>query len=238
MYPSDVQVVADNLFPPMWEWWLEFFWDDTVVSGETGFGDFDCNRAVILCHPDTSLHPPACFLAKFPGGGADVSTGPLRLTGSGRISENVFTTEPNRYEDEPVLVYTKDGIATLMLAQELQSTGDDVFAVMLRTGLQPAPGGDVHRLEAVEPFLRRGAGVHPGTQEITLAPVTSYILDEITGTPGTGFLVPALNDTVQPVKVPIGVIQRARWLGFVLFGGNANCVFRYLGAILRGRRVS
>ena len=225
-----------------WEWWfLEYVWSDEI-AGEgdqgpgtaTGTGAFDCNRAVILCHPDTPQHPPACFLAKFPGGGGH----PLKITGSGRISETVFTTEPNQYEDEPVIVYTREGVTKLMLPQELQSTGDDTFVVLMRTGLQATPGTDTHREEAIEPLLRRGAGVHPGTQELLLAPVTSNILDTRSGTPGTAVPVPGLNDTVQPVKVPVGIFQAARYLGFTLFGSNDNCVFRYLGAILRGRRLS
>lgn len=221
--------------PDVWEAWLEIVWSDEIASA-TGEGDFDCNRAIILCHPDTPLHPPACFLAKFPGG--DGGPHPMKITGSGRISETVFTSEPNQYLDEPAMVYTLEGSTKLMLAQELQSTGDDTFVPLMRTGLQPAPGIDVHRLEAVEPLLRRGVDVHPGTQEITVAPITSNILDEPTGTPGTGYLVPSLNATSQPVKVPIGQVQTARFLGFTLFGPNTNCVFRYLGAILRGRRLT
>ena len=226
----DEQAVLDNAGPFPWDEWLwEWIWDDAT---ETGFGEFDCNRAVILCHPDTPVHPPAAFLAKFPGGTA----GPMKLTGSGRVSENMFTTQPEHYEDEPVLVYTVEGTTKLMLPQELQSTGDDLFIPRMRTGIQPAPGEpDSHRLEAIELFLRRGAGVHPGTQEITVAPITSDILDKPTGHSGIGVLVPGLNDTSQPVRVPVGMVQRARFLGLQLFGPNTNCVFRYLGAILRGR---
>ena len=231
-YPGDVQALWDSLGPLYWEWWLELVWDDFT---ETGTGDFDCNRAVILCHPDTPLHPPAAFVARFPGssGGAEAA---MKITGSGRVSENVFTSEPECYEDEPVLCYTFAGATKLMLPQELQSTGDDLFVPRMRTGIQPAPGEpDSHRLEAIELFLRRGAGVHPGTQEITVAPITSDILDKPTGHSGIGVLVPGLNDTSQPVRVPVGVVQRARFLGLQLFGPNTNCVFRYLGAILRGR---
>lgn len=250
MYPIDVQTVSpapDEQIPNEWWWWIDWFWDDTVISegglaGEetaaNGTGAFDCNRAVILCHPDTPVHPPACFIARFPAGGATAGLGPLRITGSGRISETVFTTEPNQYVDEPVIVYTLDGVTKLMLPQELQSTGDDTFVALMRTGLQAAPGLDSHRLEAVEPLLRRGAGVHPGTQELVMAPVTSNILDTRFGSPSTGSSIPALNDASQPVKAPIGVVQAARWLGFTLLGANTNCVFRYLGAILRGRRLS
>lgn len=221
-----------------WGWWIDLVWNDEIISeggggGGTGTGAFDCNRAVILCHPDTPQHPPACFLAKFPGGGGR----PLKITGSGRISESVFTTEPNRYEDEPVIVYTFEGVTKLMLPQELQSTGDDTFMTMMRTGLQPSPGVDTHRLEAFEVFLRRGVGVHPGTKEIFLAPVTSNVLDEV-GTPGTGIAIPGLDATSQPVKVPVGIFRSARFIGLQLFGTNVDSVFRYLGAILRGRRLT
>jgi len=235
-YPGDVQVLWQSVGPLFWEWWFELSWDD-VPADWSGTGDFDCNRAVVLCHPDTPEHPPACFLARFPGsdGGAGL---PMKITGSGRISESVFTAEPDRYEDEPVLVYTFGGATKLMLPQELQSTGDDLFAVYMRTGLQKAPEVDTHRLEAIEPLLRRGVGVHPGTQTLTVAPVVSYILDKPTGTPGIGVLVPGLNDTSQPVKVPVGMFQTARFLGLQMFGDNANSVFRYLGAILRGRRLT
>ena len=229
-YPGDVQTaLGPGQLPLFWEWWLEWEWDDA-----TGEGDFDCNRAVILCHPETPLHPPAAFIARFPGGPGD-ALGAMKITGSGRISENVFSGEPNAYEDEPVLIYTHGGTTKLMLPQELQSTGDDTFVARLRTGLQPVPEDSTYRLEAIEPFLRRGVGVHPGTKEITAAPVTSNILDEPTGTVGTGVLVPGLNDASQPVRAPVGMIQTARWVGCQLFGPNTNCVFRYLGAILRGR---
>lgn len=227
-----------------WEWWLEWWWSDEIQSEggggpaappapPTGTGAFDCNRAIILCHPDTPEHPPACFLAKFPGGGGH----PLKITGSGRISETVFTAEPSQYVDEPVIVYTLEGVTKLMLPQELQSTGDDTFVALMRTGLQPVPGTDPHRLEAIEPLLRRGAGVHPGTQQMLLVSVTSNVLDEV-GTPSTAVLVPGLNDASQPIKVPVGLMRSARFLGFTLFGANPDSVFRYLGAILRGRRLS
>ena len=162
----------------------------------------------------------------------------MKITGSGRISETVFTTEGSRYEDEPVMVYTLEGVAKLMLPQELQSTGDDQFAIVARTGMQPAPGADSHRLEAIEPFVRRGVDTHPGTATLTIAPVTSNILDEPTGTPGASVAIPVLEATSQPVKVPVGVWQTARWLGFSIFGDNTNCIVRYLGAILRGRRLT
>ena len=226
----DEQVVLDNLQQPWDEWLWEWLWDDSMVMGD---GGFDCHRAVILCHPDTPVHPPAAFIAKFPGGGQVAH--PMKLTGSGRISSNVFTSEPEHYEDEPVLVYTIEGATKLMLPRELQSTGDDLFITRMRTGLQPVPEDSAYRLEAIEPFLRRGAGVHPGTREITAAPIWSNILDEPTGTAGTGVLVPGLNDASQPVRAPVGVIQTARWVGHQLYGLNTNCVFRYLGAILRGR---
>lgn len=232
-YPGDCQILWESIGPLFLEGWLELVWSDEVESGS---GDFDCNRAVVLCHPDTPLHPPACFLARFPGGTG--KTSPMKITGSGRVSETVFTTEPDQYLDEPVLVYTTaEDVTKLMLAQELQSTGDDTFVALARSGLQSVPGVDTHRLEAIEPLIRRGAGVHPGTREITVAPIASQTLEEI-GTLGIGALVPALNDTVQPVKVPVGLFQTARFLGFQLFGTNTNCVFRYLGAILRGRRIT
>lgn len=234
MWPADTQTVADNNLLPfaLWNWWWEIVWTDAM-----GTGTFDCNRAVILCHPDTPLHPPAAFIARFPGGRE--AEAPMKITGSGRVSENIFTSEPEQYQDEPVLVYTTAaGVTKLMLAQELQSTGDDIFVPLMRTGLQPTPGMDTHRLEAVEPLLRRGAGTNPGTATLTVAPVTSNILDAANGSPGTGYVIPSLEATSQPVRAPIGQVQSARWLGFTLFGDNTNCVFRYLGAILRGRRLS
>ena len=64
-YPGDVQALWQSLGPiGGWEEWLEIVWSDEVVSGS---GDFDCNRAVVLCNPDSKDHPPACFIARFPG---------------------------------------------------------------------------------------------------------------------------------------------------------------------------
>lgn len=231
-FPGDCQILWNSVGPLGWENWLEIVWDDEI---ESGTGDFDCNRAVVLCHPDTPLHPPACFIARFPGGPG--AAAPMRITGSGRVSETVFTSEPNQYVDEPVLVYTIGGVAKLMLAQELQSTGDDTFVAMMRTFLHPIPELDTHRVEAIEPLIRRGVGVHPGTAEITLVPLVSHILDVHTPAGGVGATVPGVN-VASPVKAPVGFFETARHIGLQLFGANTDSVFRYLGAILRGRRIT
>lgn len=237
-YPGDVQALWESLGPiGGWEDWLEIVWDDEVVSGS---GDFDCNRAVVLCNPDSKDHPPACFIARFPGASGDATT-PMRITGSGRISETVFTAEPDQYLDEPALVYTFDGVTKLHLAQELQSTGDDKFVAVMRTDVYPVPEVDTHRIESIEPFVRRGTGVHPGAAELTVAPITSFTQEKHTGFARLGKLIPGLNNAVSatPVKVPIiGSLEAARWIGLQMFGTNEDCVFRYLGAIIRGRRLS
>ena len=236
-YPGDVQALWDSLGSLMWEFWLELVWSDEVESGS---GDFDCNRAVVLCNPDSPHHPPACFIARFPG--ATSTDGlPMKITGSGRVSETVFTTEPNQYVDEPILCYTFNGVTKLMLAQELQSTGDDQFVAHMRTDIYPVPDVDTHRVEAIEPFVRRGTGIHPGDAELTVAPITSFTQERHTGFARLGKLIPGLNNATSaiPVKVPIiGSLESARWIGLQMFGTNVDCVFRYLGAIIRGRRLT
>ena len=197
---------------------------------------FRVQRAVVLCRAEQPQ--PACFVARFPG-----STGtPIDVLASGQITETVFTTEAaaDQYLDDPVLIFEVGTAApVLMLAQEAQSTGEDVFTCVAQPGLQAAPGSDTHRLSSVEIMARRGAGVHPGTKTLTVTPVTSYILDTQGGTDGTAVDIPGdLNAASQPIKAIIGVNVTGRFLGFRLSGDNLNSVFKYLGALIRGHRVA
>lgn len=191
-------------------------------------------KAIVLCRASTSQ--PACFIATFN----------VIPRASGRVSENVFSSAANNIVDE-VLVGLP---AKLFLGSELQSTGTDTFTVKLYTGLQAArlapgtmkefsmTGGETHRVESLELFLRRGAGqTHPGTATINATPVTSNVLDTQAGTLGTAVVVPGLNTTPSPVKAVVGFDSTGRFFGFQLTGANANMTFRYLGALLRGRRV-
>ena len=197
---------------------------------------FRVQRAVVLCHAEQG---PACFIARFPG----ATNAQNDITISGQVSENVLTTEAaaDQYFDEPVLVIKTVGVAApaMLLAQEVQSTGVDQFTCVAQPGLQAAPGTDTSRLGSVEVLMRRGVGVHPGTKTLTVTPVTSNILDAQGGTDGTAVDLPGdLNASSAPIKVPVGIVVTARFLGFRLTGDNLNSVFKYLGAILRGHRLS
>lgn len=241
MFPQDFQLVLD---PGITDWVVIIIASDGVGTdvGHTG-ADYIIQRAVVICHPTTQ---PAAFIARFPG--VD-PTPPLDLTASGRVTESVFTAITSRYEDEPVLIFTVAGGAPkLMLPQELQSTGDDVFRCTMQTGLQAASGelsqkkyqilsGDTSRLEAVEIFQRRGVGIHPGTATMTVAGVASNVMDVQAGTVGTAINIPGLNSTA-PVKAVTGVNVTGRFFGLQIIGSNVNSLFRYLGAILRGRRLT
>ena len=214
-----------------------------AVGTDTGSAAAPVTRAVILCHPATQ---PGAFIARFPGATPTALVDP---SASGRISETIFTADPNRYDDEAVVVLTiPAGAPQLLLPQELQSTGDDLFRCTLQTGLAPAASamsktkyqvmqGDTHRLESVEPLIRRGTGVHPGTATLTITPVSSSILDVQAGTLGTAVDVAGLN-AASPVKAPVGAKLTGRFFGFQMVGDNVNSVWRYLGAYLRGRRVT
>lgn len=212
----------------------------------TGFVD----TAIVLCNASTPQ--PAAVLARFSdGAGFDVVT-------SARVSENMVGAVFNAYDDEAVVVHNDATTVpvqnTVFLAQELQSTGggggtgNDFFTVLVQTGLQPAQGriaqdrqgistGDTHRLESIEVFQRRGVGVHPGTATITVAPISSNILDVQAGTIGAAVTIPGL-DAASPVKAVTGLSATGRFFGFKLTGSNQQSAFRYLGALLRGRRVT
>ena len=214
-----------------------------AVGTDTGSVASPVTRAIVLCHPTTQ---PAAFIARFPGLTPAALVDP---TASGRISETIFTADPNRYDDEAVIVFTTPTVApVLMLPQELQSTGADAFRCTMQTGLVPAEGamskakyqatkGDTHRLESVEPLVRRGVGVHPGTATLTVTPFFSNILDIQAGTAGTAVDIAGLN-AASPVKAPVGAKTTGRFFGFKMEGDTINSVWRYLGAYLRGRRVT
>lgn len=214
---------------------------DTVAARVATPTLFRVQRAVVLC-ASGAIQPaqPAAFIARFPGATGAV----LDVTASGQISETVLTTEAagDQYLDEPAIVLevgTPAGAPKLLLAQEVQSTGDDIFTCVAQPGLQPAPGTDTHRLASAEILLRRGTGVHPGTKTLTVTPVTSNILDTQGGTDGTAVDIPGdLNASSQPVKAVVGVIATGRFFSFRLSGDNINAVCKYLGAILRGHRSS
>lgn len=215
--------------------------DDGVGTDVGGPGD-PVTRAIILCNPSTA---PAAFIARFPGrsDGAEGTPAPLDITASQRVTENTFTSalSSQRYEDEPVVAFVVSAATSvnLLLAQELQSSGLDAFRCIIQPGLQPNPGADTHRAESVELMLRRGPGQsHPGTAIMSVAPVTSNILDNQGGTVGTQKDVPGLGDATSPIKAPIGQLVTGRFLSFNLRGTNVNSVLRYLGSFVRGRRTT
>lgn len=199
---------------------------------------FRVQRAVVLCH--AAGQQPACMIARFPGATGAV----IDITTSGQISETVLTTEAaaDQYFDEPIVVLEQGapaGPPQLLLAREEQSTGDDLFECVAQPGLQAAPGADTHRYASAEVLLRRGTGVHPGTATMTLTPITSHILDTQGGTVGTAITLPGdLNAASPPVKAVVGINATGRFLSFRLIGTNENSLFKYLGAIIRGHRVS
>jgi hypothetical protein len=73
---------------------------------------------------------------------------------------------------------------------------------------------------------------------MSVAPVTSNILDNQGGTVGTDKEFPGLGDATAPVKAPIGQLVTGRFLAFQLKGTNVNSVLRYLGSLIRGRRTT
>ena len=189
-------------------------------------------RAVVLCNPSTK---PAAFIVQFTG-----AVGTIDVSASGVIGENAFSLGSQQYHDEGVIVYelaAGNAAAVLALPQELQSTGDDTFTALMQTGLQQVPGQDSSRLESTEFFLRRGAAVHPGTATMTMRPLSSHVLDVQGGTVGAAVTVDGLNGTA-PIKAITGADDiRGRFFGFRLEGANINSAFRYLGSVLRGRRL-
>ena len=208
-----------------------FYMHEGAVDGCGGTARIQ--RAVILCNPSTK---PAAFVATFPG-----AAGLMNISASGVIGETTFSGGSAQYHDEAVIVYelaAANAAAVLALPRELQSTGDDTFTALMQTGLQQAPGQDSHRLESVEYFLRRGAAVHPGTATMTMRPLSSYVLDVQAGTVGASVSMTGLNDAAIPIKAITGADDiRGRFFGFRLEGANINSAFRYLGAVLRGRRL-
>ena len=198
---------------------------------------FRVQRAVVLCFA-AGKQEPAAFIARFPGETGEV----MDVHASEVISETVFTTEANAdqyLEDPAIILEVGVSVPGLYLARELQSTGADVFSCVAQPGLQAAPGADTHRFSAAEILVRRGAGTHPGTATITITPVTSNVLDTQGGTDGTAVALPGdLNAASTVVKSIVGVVATGRFLSFRATCGNINAAFRYLGAILRGHRVS
>ena len=241
-YPGDLQVLQDPSI--LGGYWLLADLDSTTYGDDTisHIPNYRIQRAIVLCRPQIA---PAAFVAKFMGPASDK----MDVTGSGRVSESIFTADPNRYEDEPVIAYELSAkVSKMNLAQELQSTGDDLFLCREQTGVVPAQGavsktkyqvtsGDTHRLESAELFLRRGTGTMPGTASMQVAPVTSNILDTQAGTLGVAKSIPGLN-SASPIKAPVGGLSTGRFFGFRLEGSNVNSVFRFLGALLRGRRTT
>ena len=136
------------------------------------------------------------------------------------------------------------GVGHLRLAVELEDGGDDKFDIEIQTGLHAAPGGDTYRLEAIEPFLRRSPSSiaqdrMPGRSIIMVDALASDILDEEGGkTSIITTQVPSLNDGSQPVKAVVNGDIQGRWFGLRIRALNTDAHVRYLGAILRGRRVT
>mgnify|MGYP001561147485 FL=1 len=73
---------------------------------------------------------------------------------------------------------------------------------------------------------------------MTMRPLSSYVLDVQAGTVGASVSMTGLNDAAIPIKAITGADDiRGRFFGFRLEGANINSAFRYLGAVLRGRRL-
>ncbi len=251
MYPQDIQLLETADVAGF----FDIEWDLVLGEEVVGSPDDPSANGLIICHATTQ---PAAFIALYPGAASGVdgtpAANPLDITASGRITENVFTSQAQNYEDEPVIAFitTLNPNTQMLLPQELQSTGDDVFRCIQQTGIQPPAGdiskrqfrimqGDTHRLESIEPFLRRGPGVHPGAKIMRLAVTSSNVLDSQEATVGStvsaNMKVPGL-DSASPVKAIIGTTTRGRFFGFKLKGSNPDSVFQYLGALLRGRRMT
>jgi len=191
---------------------------------------FSVDRGVTVCQVETQ---PIAFVTDYL----------MDMMASGLVSETVFTagTPANNILEDAATIHRATGDTTnarLMLPVELSATGTDLFTAEIRSGVQPAPGGDSHRLEAVEPLLRRATGTMPGTATITVAPVYSNILDVQGATLGTAVAMLDLESAVQPVKAVVGINATGRFFGFQLLAANANAVLRFMGAILHGRRVT
>jgi hypothetical protein len=78
----------------------------------------------------------------------------------------------------------------------------------------------------------------PGTVVVEVEAVASNILEAAGGNVATAVGMQGLNDATQPMKTPVGASEiKGRFFGFQLSGENTNSIIRYLGAILRGRRV-
>lgn len=198
---------------------IHFFYPDADAP-------FTVDRGVTVCGAMTN---PIVFVTDYV----------MDMLASATISETAASSAANNTLNEAITLYQKTADPTnahLVLPVELSATGDDLFTAEIRSGVQPAPGGDTHRIEAIEPLLRRAAGSMPGTKTITVAPVTSNILDVQGATLGTAVAIPALEDAVQPVKAVVGLTATGRFLGFQLLAANANSILRFMGAILHGRR--
>ena len=79
----------------------------------------------------------------------------------------------------------------------------------------------------------------PGRSIIMVDAIASDILDEEGGkTSIITTQVPSLNDGSQPVKAIVSGDIQGRWFGLRIRALNTDAHVRYLGAILRGRRVT
>lgn len=247
-YPGDTQMMWDNDVGGELEWVLRLRWSSK--SKVTPTVNDPVSSGVVLCAPNTQ---PAPFLARFGGLQADPVTGDpatvgLDITVSGRLWETVHSAA-GQYEGDPGIVYqAPTGNPTkLMLAQELQSTGDDTFLTMVQTRLIPTFGkpdpeerrprtaGDTSRIESLEPLIRRGVGQMPGVSRVAVVPVTSNVLTVQGGTIGTATEIPDLN-SAPPVKAPVTAFATGRFVGLQVLGTNLQSIVRYLGAYIRGRR--
>ena len=197
------------------------------------------NRGIIIGGCGTQQ--PYAFIADFK---SLIGGQPIDMTGSAIIDENTFAATPaagleSNYHNDPVILYSALAQTTsrIVTPVELESSGEDAFVAEIYPGLQPAPGTDDHRLESMEPFLRRGSGTMPGTKTITISPVVSNILDIQGGTVKTAVAVPDLDAASQPIKAIVGGVATGRYFSFKLLADNKQSVLRFLGLALRGRRI-
>ena len=148
----------------------------------------------------------------------------------GLMGVSIRTALPVLWDDN-----TRD-VLLFSVAGDSQKVGgtDDAGATIAgywQTGLVQTPQADPIRFEAVEVFARRGAD----QGQLTLNPVTSYLLDD-DGRVGETLEVP-LDGQDLWVRAPRGMDARGRFLGIKLGFADATATpVRYRGSSLYAQK--